>query len=453
MRPGERSGGAGAALPRISEGAWLAGILLVAVLLRVGIALYLGDVVDAPPLLTDQRSYHALGERLLQGHGYSFASAWYPFTPADTPTAHWSFLYPLFIAATYALFGVHPLAVRLCQGVAGGILVPWLVYRLAKTVFPARRGVPLVAAGIAAVYAYLALYAATLMTETLFIALVLWSLEVSLRLAYAIRSGDPARWRDYALLGLGLGAAVLTRQSILPWIPVLVLFLGWQAHRVGLARQVVRRLLLTGALVILMVCPWTYRNYRVYGEFLLLNSNTGYAMYAAQHPMHGTTFQEYATAPLPADLAGLNEAEMDRALLRRGLQFVLDEPGRYVRLCLSRVRAFLEFWPTPDTTPLHNLGRVGSFGLLLPLLVYGLVLALCDRDLAARSALLVIFALFYSTLHVLTWAMVRYRLPVDAVCLPLAALGVNDLARRGKEWLARRRVQPESVPIHTATGQ
>jgi len=65
------------------ERAILGGILAVAVLLRVGVALYLGDVVDAPPLLTDQRSYHALGARLLEGHGFSFAKAWYPFTPAD----------------------------------------------------------------------------------------------------------------------------------------------------------------------------------------------------------------------------------------------------------------------------------------------------------------------------------------------------------------------------------
>ena len=57
-------------------------ILLVAVLLRVAVALYLGNTVDAPPLLTDQRSYHALGARLIAGYGFSFDIGWYPFTPA-----------------------------------------------------------------------------------------------------------------------------------------------------------------------------------------------------------------------------------------------------------------------------------------------------------------------------------------------------------------------------------
>jgi hypothetical protein len=112
----------------------MAAILTLSVLLRVAIAVYLGDEVDAPPLLTDQRSYHALGARLIAGYGFSFERDWYPFTPADTPTAHWSFLYSLFVGGIYALFGVHPLAVRLVQAVVGGLLLPWMVYRLAKVI-------------------------------------------------------------------------------------------------------------------------------------------------------------------------------------------------------------------------------------------------------------------------------------------------------------------------------
>ncbi|MCJ7735959.1 MAG: hypothetical protein MUQ10_01420, partial [Anaerolineae bacterium] len=163
-------------------------ILFAAVLLRIAVALYLGDVVDAPPLLTDQRSYHALGARIAAGHGFTFDRAWFPFTPAETPTAHWSFLYPLFVAGLYAVFGVHPLAIRLVQAVLGGCLLPLAVYRLARRIFgpgvpqstlsdaqeeQASGLAPLAAAAVAAVYGYFVLYAATLMTETFFIVAVL----------------------------------------------------------------------------------------------------------------------------------------------------------------------------------------------------------------------------------------------------------------------------------------
>jgi hypothetical protein len=441
----------------------LAIILAFSVLLRVGVALYLGDVVDAPPLLTDQRSYHSLAVRLLGGHGYSFERAWYPFTPADAPTAHWSFLYPLFVAAVYGVFGAHPLAARLVQAVLGGVLLPWMVYRLARRVFspsPPSPGLPLIAAAIAAVYLYFVLYAATLMTETFYIVALLWSLEVGLRVGNRLRAGERVPAGLTLQLGLSLGLAALLRQSILPWVPVLFVWLLWQtrATTVGTLErsnvQTLKRsnvpsifpLFLAGLVLLACILPWTVRNYVVYDEFLLLNSNTGYAMYSAQHPMHGTGFREFDAAPLPEDVRGLNEAQMDRELMRRAVRFVLDDPVRYLLLSLSRVRAYFEFWPTFDTTLLHNVGRVGSFGLFLPFMLYGLYLAIrrlrsapADAHFASCILLLAIFGIFYSLLHILTWAMVRYRLPVDAVLIPFAALAIRDIYARGRRRLAAHR--------------
>jgi hypothetical protein len=231
-------------------------------------------------------------------------------------------------------------------------------------------------------------------------------------------------------LGLSLGVAALLRQSILPWVAVLFLYLFWIGWRAGHLRATTVALGIVGLITIVCIVPWTVRNYLVYDDFLLLNSNAGYAMYSAQHPMHGTNFAEFEAAPLPGGWWGRPEPELDRDLLRLGLRFILDDPGRYLLLSLSRARAFFEFWPTPDTSTLHNVGRTGSFGLLLPFLIYGLILAVCQPRFVARNALLLLFAVFYTLLHLLTWAMVRYRLAVDATLMPLAALALLDLILR-----------------------
>ena len=65
-------------------------ILVVAVLIRIVVALYMGDKVTVLPGIQDQVSYDALARSLLDGRGYSFTKNWYPFTPANTPTAHTS---------------------------------------------------------------------------------------------------------------------------------------------------------------------------------------------------------------------------------------------------------------------------------------------------------------------------------------------------------------------------
>jgi hypothetical protein len=48
--------------------------------------------------------------------------------------------------------------------------------------------------------------------------------------------------------------------------------------------------------------------------------------------------------------------------------------------------------------------------------------------LLLKFSFLALNAAFYSVLHVLTWAMLRYRLPVDAVLLIVAAVATAAVA-------------------------
>lgn len=154
-------------------------------------------------------------------------------------------------------------------------------------------------------------------------------------------------------------------------------------------------------------------------------------------------FREFDAAPLPADLRGLNEAQLDRELLRRGLRFVREDPGRYALLSLSRLRAYLDFMPSRDTALLHSIGRIVSFGFYLPFIIYGYYYAFRNRLFDMANWLLPLFVLCYSLMHVLTWAMVRYRLPVDAASMPLAALALDDLYRRLRRWAPRQARKPQ----------
>jgi hypothetical protein len=445
-------------------------ILVLAVGVRVAVAFYLGDSV---PPGKDENSYSQLAARLAGGYGFSFDQAWYPFTPANAPTAHWSFLYTILVGSVYTNTGIHPLAVKLIQALAAGVLLPWLTYRLAHRIFPRSPGqerqlggevLPLLAALLAAIYLYFVLYAAMVQTEALFIIAVVWSIERAMVLGEIRRRRAAQNDKDAAQsnmgkdvwvaalgLGLGLGIATLLRQSILPWVVVQFAWLIW------INVLTLMPLALSGLVMLACILPFTLRNYRVYGNFLLLNSNAGYAMYSAQHPMHGVSFREFEAAPLPQDLAGkgLNEAQWDRELMRRGIGFALAEPGRYLRLSLSRIPDYFEFWPTRDTSLLNNIGRVGSFGVFLPFMLYGIGLAVRQARagpprqgwlevLASSLGLALLFMAFYSLLHILTWAMPRYRLPVDAVALPFAALGILDFI--GRVPALRRRMEGLNVP-------
>ncbi len=404
-------------------------IFFIAIVFRLGVAAYLGN--STPPA-KDETSYSRLAIRLVDGHGYSFEEPWYPgFVPADTPTAHWSFLYTAFVSGVYQIAGIHPLAVRLLSAVLSGILMPWMLYRLSRRIWPEWEQLALLTATLGAIYAYFILYGAMLQTEAFFIVAVVWSLERSLALLNGLtnRVNSTELLLTASGLGVSLGLATLLRQSILPWAVVLFVLLLWSGWRHKHLRQVVVSLLLAGVILLAFILPFTVRNYIVYDDFLLLNSNAGYAMYSAQHPMHGTSFQAFAAAPLPIDLDPMpqNEAQWDRTLLREGFQFILANPGRYLLLSISRMADFFMFWPATETSLINNIGRVFSFAFFFPFMIYGLWLSRIDWP---RYWLLYTFIAFYSLLHILTWAMIRYRLPVDAILLLFAALSIVKIARQ-----------------------
>jgi hypothetical protein len=179
--------------------------------------------------------------------------------------------------------------------------------------------------------------------------------------------------------------------------------------------------------VALTILPWTLYNATVFHDFLLLNSNGGYWLYASNHPNQGTTFDANYVAPLPDDLEGLSEPAIDRALYQRGLGFIVADPGRFVLLSFSRVGAYFWVLPSGESLTISNLARFLSFGLYLPFMLCGLWLS---RRHWRVCLPLYLYVAFDTTLHLATWAAPRYRLPSDAVLMVFAGWALADLGAR-----------------------
>ncbi len=417
-------------------------IILISVFLRVAVAFAMGDTVVELPGIFDQVSYHNLALRVLGGHGFSFGELWWPITPANAPTAHWSFLYTLYLVLVYFLFGPHPLVARILQAVIVGILHPYITYRIGEKLFS--RNIGLAAAAITAVYVYFFYYGAALMTEPFYITAILFSLWIGIQLS---ENTDPRQNVKHGLaLGFSLGITLLLRQVFLLFIPFFFLWI-WIA-RFRLSRSSVlfmkRVPLLSTVLTIVVmtafILPVTLYNYSRFGRFVLLNTNSGYAFFWGNNPIYGTKFIPILSTPeyqamIPEEVRHLDEAALDQELLKRGIQFVMDDPMRYILLSLSRIPPYFMFWYSSDSSTLSNISRIGSFGVFLPFMLYGLFLGIKRGNgfwnlLFSPSGLLMLFALVYSGVHILTWTLIRYRLPVDAVLIPFAGLAVLDVAER-----------------------
>ncbi len=321
-------------------------ILAVGVIVRAGAAIYLGNQVEPVSGAADQVSYHNLALRVLDGHGFTFGEDWWPATPAGAPTAHWSYLYTLYLVAVYWLFGPNPLVARLIQAGIVGLLQPYLALLLGRRVFG--NAVGWVAAALTAVYGYFIFYAGTLMTEPFYITAILGSLYLSIRLVDVLKTNPPDRTSTRLALSLGvtLAAAILLRQLIMLLVPFLFAWILW-ASRPWANSQPIRKLVLAGLIILAAIVPITIFNYSRFDRFVLLNTNAGFAFFWGNHPIYGSSFipilPDYQSL-LPRELLTLDEAALDFGLA----------PTR-APVCPGRSGAVCQAFAEPDPSLLHLL--------------------------------------------------------------------------------------------------
>lgn len=410
--------------PRRSSSQYLIAILVLAIVIRLLAAFLLGDNAAPVSGAHDQFSYDTLAQRVLAGNGFSFPRDWYPFTKANEPTAHWSFLYTLYLAAVYVLFGHQPLAARVIQVLASGISI-WLTYRIGRRLFGDAAG--LAAAALAGGYSYLIFFNAALMTQTFYILSLLLSFDLAMIIMERHSSQQRSTTRLWLVLGLVLGIGTLLRQTLLLFAPILFAWVFWSLRR---KRITANRSLITGALgslsiIAALILPWTVRNYLAFHDILLLNSNSGYWFYASNHPNQGTNFNPNFAPPIPDRLQGLPEPVIDRALFAEAVNFILVDPKRFLVLTLSRTKNYFWILPSSQSSLTSNLGRLIGFTLYLPFMLYGLWLS---RKHWRECLLLYLYVGFDTILHLISWSAPRYRLPSDAVLMTFAGLALVSLA-------------------------
>ncbi len=386
-------------------------ILVLALILRIAAAVFLGNTVSGLSGAHDEISYSMLGHRFATDHGMTFPENWYPWIRANSAQSYYSYTMSLILAGIYSVFGYYPIVARLFMALLSTLVV-WLIFRLAKYHFNST--IAVISGLIAASYAYLIFYGVTLVTETPFLLAVLIALNVAIELK---RKSNVVLWMS---LGIALALAMLLRMAIIFFGLILLVILAFGVRKQRRAHLVLIPILL----IILAVLPFTIRNYRLWGKFMLLESQFGHVFWNGNHPDHQGNFHPYKVFPIPPEILKTNnDAEITTDLLWMGVENVLNDPKHFLLLTFTRLRELFTFWPTPDSTLQANALRVLSAGAVLPLAVIGLILNLSRwRSLG----IIYLFLIVNIGVYAISWTMIRYRIPSDAFFIMFASYTIYE---------------------------
>ena len=391
-------------------------IALIGIALRL--AFSLGYWVDKE-LTRDEREYLSLARSLAAGEGFVYDAAIEegPVDPFGRPPG-----YPAFLAiaggAGRPMQSV-PTLVKITQSGVGGIgviFVGLLALRLAGP--KAARA----AAFVAAVYPPLVWISAYALSEAVF-----W--PVALAVAWMLdRAYDgPREGVMGAASGVLGGVAVLIRPGMVLFFMIAAVWLLFR-----------RRPLLVAALAVgslLVIAPWSARNYVHYGRFVLVASNGGVnfwtgnnALALGEGDLAANPNIKRAQLALRAAHPGLSEEEMEPIYYREAFAWILANPGDW--LLLEARKFFYLVVPIGPSYTLHSklylTASLVSYGLLLPFAVAGFILLGARR---ARSPGLWLLVASAVAVCLVFFAQERFRIPVIDPALAVGA-GALSPARR-----------------------
>jgi 4-amino-4-deoxy-L-arabinose transferase-like glycosyltransferase len=412
-----------------------------------------------------------IAEALASGHGYSFAGAHRWLFVRDTPDQYfvtaWSDPgFTLLYAAIISTFGEWSRLVVILLLLACFLVTAALVALTARRLAGPLAGLLALLVLLVTVRGGVVGISAPLLGGLL-VALLLWLL-----VAYAERLS----LRRAFVLGAVLGISVLTWSTTMVFVPVVVLLLFWFAPTPWSAAKMSAATVLTA---MLLVAPWTARNFAVFDEFVPVRNGLGHLAHLGTIGLSASFAPGRADTPVPVPLAtsgpfdavasvgsadqiagkanrsalagwqmdvmaaevgesydDLNEAQRDKWLLAEARSFVIANPLLSLQLAGAKVWEFL--W-------------LGRSLLMAPLTIFGIVVG---SVLAFRERRLLI-PLAMALAYIAPFAIIipffyRYRYPIEPVIAVLVGVSLARVAEVAlRPVLAvqpRRRHAPAAAP-------
>ena len=440
--------------------------LLLALLVGLVIRILLWDNLPRTGFISDEGEYLSAANWLAQGRGFSWYLG-YLWTRAP--------VYPLFLAVHLRIFGDTLTPIYITQTVISLINVA-LVYHLACRLTP-HRSVSTIAALLMACYLPFATYPQILLSETLYITLLLSGFLV---LTHAQKgetnhaSGPRYDWRILIIAGGIFGLATLTRSLTLLFLPLVAAWVFWPNKTTWRSWITLRPVLAFLVSAACIIAPWTLYNSRVYGGLVLVDTTGGFnlllgAKTAAEGGRNDASTRNYVlnliseqAPPLARDTC-TGETDIDplptqaarqSAMMGEGICLIMQSPIAFATKSLTELVDLFQINYTGSErfTGGFTTGRLPIwytlslfllddtlYVLVLPLAVIGWALAWRTLTGPPRALVVLIGLWWLYNIGVapMLFAINRFRLPLLPFAFIIAAFAMVALARgiRWERWL------------------
>jgi len=401
--------------------------------LALGLGLRLGWILLVPNEQFSDFKWYDEAARHLAAHGelrydteYGIYRAWFP--PG----------WPFFLSLFYRLVGPVPDLVKAVNLVLAVVTI-LLTVRIGTRLWGRRAG--LWGGGFLAALPGQVAYVSTSNYEVFLAALVTAALTLLLETDWAAASSRSGRLHA---LGVLLAWMAMTR----PLLVLLPLVAAWYLRTVTKPRHALVLGAVLAAYVGAASLGWMTRNLAVLGEPVLFSTNGGYNFWHGNHPNATGRAMQPPNVPDPRlnPHTLRNEVSINRAGYRYGLEYVREQPLRFIAMIPTRIYylyytdtmgVYLSFLrapmkaPTPleplRSSPLPEQIAFRSYLLVMLLALAGIALS---RARLPGERLLLAFVLYSTFWTAITFGQDRYHVPLMPIFCAFAGLAASRVSMR-----------------------
>ena len=350
-----------------------------------------------------------------------------PFHAVTGPTAWEPPLYPYLIAGVFKIFGIYTNAsafVLLTLNSLFSALTCIPIFLIAKRCFGEK--VAVASAWTWALLPYVMYWCTRWVWETSLSALLI-ALIFLLTLNLETTNG----LRPWLFFGLLWGVAALTSPSLLSFLPVSGLWAWYQRSKRG--RSSFGGIVLASVIFFACITPWLVRNYRTFGTPVFIRDNFGAELRMGNGPWADGTWMYYLhptqNTYAMQQYENMGEIAYIAERKRQALEFIKEDPGRFLRLSLKR---FVYYWAgAPRSSQIWWLAQVKNSLFLASSVLAFWALGRALRKRIPGAWLFFWLILIYPAVYYVVFPYPRYRHPIEPEIAILGVFLITEAAKRG----------------------
>lgn len=385
------------------------GILFLGILLRIIWVV----LVNTQPI-SDFLWYHELALSLISNNGYRIKGVLTAYEPIG---------YPAFLALIYYFFGANIVFPKIANIILSSIGMTFL-YRISGKYISKKSGI--ICTLFIAILPVNIVYTSVLSTEILFTTLYII-------LTYFILKGSNKTALNI-LMGIILGILALIKPYMLIY-PAVILAMQFFCN-VKISKTLIANFCVITLSMIVIILPWTIRNYIVFDKFIPVSTNGGYNLYVNNNPYANGGWQDpfkFPNSPMLkyefSDIGFWDEIKVDEEGKKLAVEWIVKNPDKFLKLGFIKLkRVFIihdsGYWAIkkiqgdtefPYKTQLSSLNKKIHNITLVFVIIY--VLAIIIKILKKRPLLyihkiILLNLLFYVSVTFAFEGQPRYLFPL-----------------------------------------